>query len=105
VVRVLWAVSRAASSGALPVLLGGLDVGPGAVGVAIAGSTLTSLAGSLAFPAVRRRLSPSAITLAALGLLGVGWLLIGRADGDDDVASLVRPLRHQHRVSRALGSA
>ncbi|QAY68737.1 MFS transporter [Xylanimonas protaetiae] len=65
----------------LPFLLGGLGVGPGVVGVAIAGSTLTSLAGSLAFPAVRRRLSPTAITLAALALLGVGWALIGRADG------------------------
>lgn len=65
----------------LPFLLGGLGVGPGAVGVAIAGSTVTSLAGSLAFPAVRRRLSPPAITLTALGLLGAGWVLIGQADG------------------------
>lgn len=64
----------------LPFLLGGLGAGPGVVGVAIAGSTLTSLAGSLTFPAVRRRLSPTAITVGALVLLGVGWTLIGQAD-------------------------
>ena len=65
----------------LPFLLGDLGVGPGVVGVAIAGSTVTGLAGSLAFPAVRRRWSPTAITLLALGLLGAGWALIGVADG------------------------
>ncbi|GAB2463925.1 MFS transporter [Xylanimonas ulmi] len=65
----------------LPFLLGEMGAGPGVVGVAIAGSTLTSLAGSLAFPAVRRRLSPTAITLAALALLGAGWTLIGQAGG------------------------
>lgn len=65
----------------LPFLLGDLVVGPQLVGAAIAGSTMTSLVGALAFPVVRRRLSSTAITLASLGALGVGWLLVGRADG------------------------
>ncbi len=65
----------------LPFLLGGLGIGPGLVGIAIAGSIVTALAGSLAFPVVRRRLSPTAISLTALALLGVGWTLIGRAAG------------------------
>ncbi|NHT18986.1 MFS transporter, partial [Cellulomonas sp. IC4_254] len=65
----------------LPFLLGGLGLGPGVVGLAIAGSTLSGLAGSLAFPAVRRRLPSAVITLLALALLGVGWLVIGRASG------------------------
>lgn len=65
----------------LPFLLGDLGAGPGVVGVAIAGSTLSSLIGSLAFPAVRRHLTPTAITLTALLLLGVGWVVVGRATG------------------------
>jgi len=65
----------------LPFLLGGLGLGPGVVGLAIAGSTLSGLVGSLVFPAVRRRLPSPAITLLALVLLGAGWTVIGRADG------------------------
>lgn len=65
----------------LPFLLGGLGAGPGLVGVAIAVSTLTGLAGSLAFPAVRRRASPTAVTLTGLAALGTGWVLVGLADG------------------------
>jgi MFS family permease len=65
----------------LPFLLGDLVAGPRVVGVAIAGSTLTGMVGALAFPALRRRLSSTAITLASLGALGAGWLIVGRADG------------------------
>lgn len=65
----------------LPFLLGELGVGPALTGVAVAGSTLTGLVGSLAFPAVRRRLSPTAITLTSLAALGTGWVLVGLADG------------------------
>lgn len=71
----------------LPFLLAELGAGPGVVGVAIAGSTLTGLAGSLAFPAVRRHLAPTAITLAALVLLGAGWVLIGQAAGAGPVVA------------------
>ncbi|MCF4122593.1 MFS transporter [Antribacter sp. KLBMP9083] len=65
----------------LPFLLGELGAGPALVGVAIAGTTLTGLLGSLAFPTVRRRLSPAAITLTGVVALGTGWFLVGRADG------------------------
>lgn len=63
----------------LPFLLGGLGVDPTLAGVAIAGSTLSGLVGSLAFPAVRRRLSPTAVTLTGLVALGAGWALVGIA--------------------------
>ncbi|WP_129790042.1 MFS transporter [Promicromonospora panici] len=65
----------------LPFLLDGLGVGAALTGVAIAGTTLTGLVGSLAFPAVRRRISPTAVTVTGLAALGAGWILVGLADG------------------------
>ncbi|ADB33494.1 major facilitator superfamily MFS_1 [Kribbella flavida DSM 17836] len=63
----------------LPFLLGEFGSGPAAIGTVVAGSTLTSVAGALAFRRVRQRLSPTAITTLALALLGVGWVLVGTA--------------------------
>lgn len=45
----------------------------------VAGSTLTGVVGALAFPALRSRLAPATITTASIGLLGLGWLVIGTA--------------------------
>ncbi|MCR6483021.1 MFS transporter [Amycolatopsis sp. OK19-0408] len=61
----------------LPFLLGGFGAGPVVVGAVIAGSTLTSALGALAFPAVRRRLTTTVVTATSIALLGAGWLLIG----------------------------
>ncbi|MFL1379940.1 MFS transporter [Nocardiopsis protaetiae] len=61
----------------VPFLLEGLGVGPALVGVVVAGSTLTSMLGALAFPALRRRLGSGPVTAAAVALLGAGWLVVG----------------------------
>ncbi|WP_017537003.1 MFS transporter [Nocardiopsis halophila] len=63
----------------LPFLLSGHGTGPALTGAVIAGSTLTGAVGALAFPALRRRLTPSAITAISVALLGAGWLLVGTA--------------------------
>ncbi|WP_017624805.1 MFS transporter [Nocardiopsis chromatogenes] len=63
----------------LPFLLSGHGSGPALTGAVIAGSTLTSALGALAFPALRRRLAPAAITALGVALLGAGWLLVGTA--------------------------
>ncbi len=57
----------------LPFLLRDLGAGPAVIGVVVAGSTLTSVVGALAFP----RLPRGRITAASVGILGLGWLLIG----------------------------
>ncbi|OOC05619.1 MFS transporter [Amycolatopsis azurea] len=64
----------------LPFLLEGFGSGPAVIGAVVAGSTLTSVAGALAFPRLRRRLSSTAITTLSVALLGAGWLLVGTAD-------------------------
>ncbi|WP_410659309.1 MFS transporter [Amycolatopsis sp. lyj-112] len=63
----------------LPFLLEGFGSGPALIGAVVAGSTLTSVAGALAFPRLRKRLSPTAITTISVALLGTGWLLVGTA--------------------------
>nr|WP_221471461.1 MFS transporter [Amycolatopsis umgeniensis] len=63
----------------LPFLLEGFGSGPAVIGAVVAGSTLTSVAGALAFPRLRKRLSATAITTVSVALLGAGWLLIGTA--------------------------
>ncbi|WP_410598541.1 MFS transporter [Amycolatopsis sp. lyj-90] len=63
----------------LPFLLEGFGSGPAVIGAVVAGSTLTSVAGALAFPHLRKRLNPTAITTISVALLGAGWLLIGTA--------------------------
>ncbi|WP_229907537.1 MFS transporter [Amycolatopsis oliviviridis] len=63
----------------LPFLLEGFGSGPAVIGAVVAGSTLTGVAGALAFPRLRKRLSPTAITTLSVALLGVGWLVIGTA--------------------------
>ncbi|WP_033290921.1 MFS transporter [Amycolatopsis jejuensis] len=64
----------------VPFRLESLGVGPAVVGVVLAGSTLSSLLGALAFPVVRKRLGFTAIITGAVALLGAGWLLIGSTD-------------------------
>lgn len=59
----------------LPFLLRDLGAGPAVIGVVVAGSTLTSVAGALVFP----RLPKGRITAVSVVLLGLGWLLIGAA--------------------------
>ncbi|WP_410652420.1 MFS transporter [Amycolatopsis sp. cmx-4-54] len=63
----------------LPFLLEGFGSGPAVVGAVVAGSTLTSVVGALAFPRLRARLSPTAITTVSVALMGAGWLVIGTA--------------------------
>ncbi|MEU8414663.1 MFS transporter [Amycolatopsis japonica] len=63
----------------LPFLLEGFGSGPVVVGAVVAGSTLTGVVGALAFPRLRRRLGPAAITTVSVALMGVGWLVIGTA--------------------------
>ncbi|WP_307808198.1 MFS transporter [Streptomyces oryzae] len=65
----------------LPFLLDGYGGGPAVTGAVIAGSTLSSVLGALAFPSLRRRLPSTAITTVSVALLGVGWLLVGTAGG------------------------
>lgn len=61
----------------IPFLLADLRVGPTLVGLVIAGSTVSSAIGGLAFPVLRRHLSSTAIIKVSIALLGVGWLLVG----------------------------
>lgn len=75
----------------LPFLLSGHGSGPTLTGAVIAGSTLTSALGALAFPALRRRLAPAAITAVGVALLGAGWLLVGTA-GAVGAAGAVGPV-------------
>ncbi|MFD6155078.1 MFS transporter [Nocardia sp. NPDC060256] len=63
----------------LPFLLAQLHIGPALVGAVIAATTLSSVAGALAFPALRGRWSPSVLTAASIALLGIGWMLVGTA--------------------------
>lgn len=57
----------------LPFLLRDLGASPAIIGVVVAGSTLTSVVGALAFP----KLPKGHITAASVALLGLGWILIG----------------------------
>jgi MFS family permease len=61
----------------LPFLLRDLDASPAVIGLVVAGSTLTSVAGALVFP----RLPKRGITAASVALLGIGWLVIGYGNG------------------------
>lgn len=61
----------------VPFLLADLGVGPVLVGLIIAGSTVTSALGALAFPVLRRHLQSASIVTLSIALLGVGWLLVG----------------------------
>ncbi|MFI6044435.1 MFS transporter [Nocardia sp. NPDC051321] len=63
----------------LPFLLAELHIGPALVGAVIAATTLSSVGGALAFPSLRGRWSPSVLTAASIGLLGIGWMLVGTA--------------------------
>ncbi|WP_113703072.1 MFS transporter [Nonomuraea lactucae] len=63
----------------LPFLLGRFGSGPAVIGAVVAGSTVTSVVGALAFPPLRRRLTPTVITTISVALLGAGWLLVGMA--------------------------
>ncbi|MFI7001404.1 MFS transporter [Nocardia sp. NPDC050175] len=63
----------------LPFLLAQLHIGPALVGAVIAATTLSSVGGALAFPSLRGRWSPSVLTTASIGLLGIGWMLVGTA--------------------------
>ncbi|MFI6096252.1 MFS transporter [Lentzea sp. NPDC051213] len=60
----------------LPFLLRDLGAGPAVIGLVVAGSTLTSVAGALVFP----KLPQGRITGAGIALLGAGWALIGATD-------------------------
>ncbi|SFR26159.1 Predicted arabinose efflux permease, MFS family [Lentzea waywayandensis] len=61
----------------LPFLLRDLNASPAVIGFVIAGSTLTSVVGALVFP----KLKTARITAISVVLLGVGWLVIGYANG------------------------
>ncbi|MDX8147664.1 MFS transporter [Lentzea sp. BCCO 10_0061] len=61
----------------LPFLLRDLNASPAVIGFVIAGSTLTSVVGALVFP----KLKTGKITAISVVLLGVGWLVIGYANG------------------------
>jgi MFS family permease len=63
----------------LPFLMAEFGVGPAVTGIVVAGSTLTGVMGALAFPVLRRTVTPTAITTASVALLGLGWLVIGTA--------------------------
>ncbi|MEU2255412.1 MFS transporter [Nocardia xishanensis] len=63
----------------LPFLLIDFNVGPAVTGMVVAGSTLTGIVGALAFPALRSKVAPTTITTVSVGLLGLGWLVIGTA--------------------------
>ncbi|WP_433328277.1 MFS transporter [Spirillospora sp. CA-294931] len=71
----------------LPFLLSSHGGGPILTGAVIAGSTLSSAIGALAFPALRRRLRPATITTVSIALLGAGWLLVGTADAVAQIAA------------------
>ncbi|MEV6235093.1 MFS transporter [Lentzea sp. NPDC051838] len=57
----------------LPFLLKNLNASPAVIGLVVAGSTLSSVAGALAF----NKLPKGHITAASVALLGLGWLVIG----------------------------
>nr|WP_312878390.1 MFS transporter [Lentzea indica] len=61
----------------LPFLLRDMGAGPAVIGFVVAGSTLTSVAGALLFP----KLPKGRITAASIALLGIGWLVVGYANG------------------------
>ncbi|MFJ8961677.1 MFS transporter [Lentzea sp. NPDC102401] len=61
----------------LPFLLRDMNASPAVIGFVIAGSTLTSVVGALVFP----KLKTGKITAISVVLLGVGWLVIGYANG------------------------
>lgn len=61
----------------VPFLLEGLGAGPVLVGLVIAGSTVSSAIGGLAFPVLRRYVHSNAIIKIGVASLGAGWLLIG----------------------------
>ncbi|MGX1806729.1 MFS transporter [Nocardia sp. NPDC055321] len=63
----------------LPFLLAELHAGPAVAGAVIAATMLSSVAGALAFPALRGRWRPSPLTVAAVALLGAGWVVVGAA--------------------------
>lgn len=63
----------------LPFYLERFDLGPSGTGLVIAASTLTSALASLGYARLRQRLSFSAVTVLALGMLSVGWVVIGTA--------------------------
>ncbi|MFC9439782.1 MFS transporter [Nocardia sp. NPDC057030] len=63
----------------LPFLLAQLHIGPALVGAVIAATTISSVAGALAFPSLRARWSPNVLTAASVGVLGIGWVLVGTA--------------------------
>ncbi|WP_338763217.1 MFS transporter [Nocardia vulneris] len=63
----------------LPFLLAELGTGPAVVGAVIAATTLSSVAGALAFSPLRVRWTPSVVTAASVALLGAGWVLVGTA--------------------------
>ncbi|SFQ70143.1 Predicted arabinose efflux permease, MFS family [Amycolatopsis arida] len=71
----------------LPFLLSSHGSGPTLTGAVIAGSTLSSAIGALAFPALRRRLRPATITAVSIALLGAGWLLVGTAEAVAQIAA------------------
>ncbi|GAB7045024.1 hypothetical protein [Catenuloplanes indicus] len=56
-------------------------------GVVIAGSTLTGVAGALAFPRLRRRRAPATITALGVALLGAGWTVAGTAHTPAQIAA------------------
>ncbi|MFD4637311.1 MFS transporter [Lentzea sp. NPDC058436] len=61
----------------VPFLLARQGIGPAFVGVVVALSTLSSMLGGFAFPALRKRLRTDVITVLCIALLGAGWLLVG----------------------------
>ncbi|MFW6695780.1 MFS transporter [Streptomyces sp. MAR4 CNX-425] len=63
----------------LPFLLRSHGSGPTVAGAVLAGSTLSSALGALAFPALRRRITTPHVTAVAVTLLGTGWVLVGTA--------------------------
>ncbi|OYC98400.1 MFS transporter [Microbacterium sp. Yaish 1] len=61
----------------LPFILDDLGVGTTATGFVVAASMATGVIGSLWFPALRRRMAPATVAAVGLGLLGIGWVVIG----------------------------
>ncbi|QGQ18492.1 MFS transporter [Cellulomonas sp. JZ18] len=69
----------------VPFLLDARGAAPAVVGLAVAATTVTSLLGALAFPAVRRRVPAAAVTALGVATLGAGWLVVGWSTGVADV--------------------
>jgi len=65
----------------LPFSLQRFDAPPAVTGVVVAASTATGVIGALGFPWLSRRLSATAITASSVLLLGMGWVLVGTANG------------------------